>query len=229
MSAFPLTLGYAGSLAYGYGEELVKLIDVLREVGARVRMFSPKPGGVLDALNHATDVVEICGYRPALEAWREIQKTCDAVILPYSNPAGKHEALYRTHFPSKLTEYLALGMPVIVTGPEEATGVKWARSKRQKRHEVGGEGQEAKGREGNFEREHFDILKRAPNGAVPCTTREELVEVLRWLKVDGDLRRELAQRAVEAGRRDFDPVQIKRDFISLLSETTHATEGRVGL
>jgi glycosyltransferase involved in cell wall biosynthesis len=224
-----LTLGYAGSLAYGYGEELVKLIDVLREVGARIRMFSPRPSGILDALNHATDVVEICGYRPALEAWTDIQKTCDAIILPYSNPAGSNELLYRTHFPSKLAEYLALGMPVIVSGPEFATGVKWAKGKRQERHEVGGEGQarhkaigegqEAKGREGNFEREHFDILKRAPNGAVPCTTREELVAVLQRLKADGELRRELAQRALEAGKRDFDPGRIREGLWRTLQET----------
>jgi hypothetical protein len=246
----PLTLGYAGSVAYGYGEELVKLIDVLREVGARIRMFSPKPSGILDPLNHATDVVEICGYRPALEAWKEIQATCDAVILPYSLPAGGNELLYRTHFPSKLTEYLALGMPVIVSGPEWATGVRYAQGRKHKpeagrpepkiapremgrrgdqtgdrgqetegkeaRHEAIGEGQEAKGGEGNFERGHFDILKRAPNGAVPCTTREELVTVLRRLKEDGELREELAKRAVEAGKRDFDPSAIKSKLWEIL-------------
>ena len=208
MSAFPLTLGYAGSVAYGYGEELVRLIPVLREVGARIRMFSPKPSRALDALNHAADVVEICGYRPALEAWREIQETCDAVILPYMNPAEGNELLYRTHFPSKLTEYLALGMPVIVSGPEFATGVKWAR----------GEGREGR----SFERNHFDILKTAPNGAVPCMSREELVGCLRRLRSDAELRMELAKRAREAGRRDFDPGAITRHFVSALIEACNA-------
>jgi glycosyltransferase involved in cell wall biosynthesis len=203
-----LTLGYAGSLAYGYGEELVKLIDVLREVGARIRMFSPKPSGILDALNHATDVVEICGYRPALEAWGEIQQTCDAVILPYSNPAGKYESLYRTHFPSKLTEYLALGMPVIVSGPEFATGVKWAQ----------GADQEVRGEEPEFEKDYVDVVKIAPNGAVPCVSREELVSLLNALKHDGALRSEAAKRAVSAGARNFDPARIRKAYWATLKE-----------
>jgi glycosyltransferase involved in cell wall biosynthesis len=215
MSALPLTLGYAGSVAYGYGEELVRLIPVLREVGARIRMFSPKPSRSLNVLNQASDVVEICGYRPALEAWREIQETCDAVILPYMNPAECNELLYRTHFPSKLTEYLALGMPVIVSGPVFATGVKWAR----------GEGREARGeRQGisNFQSDDFDILKTAPNGAVPCTSREELVGCLQRLRSDAELRMELAKRASGAGRRDFDPVVIRRHFVSALVEACNA-------
>lgn len=209
----PLTLGYAGSVAYGYGEELVRLIPVLREVGARLRMFSPKPTGILDELNRATDVVEVSGYRPALEAWQEIQETCDAVILPYSNPAGKYELLYRTHFPSKLTEYLALGMPVVVSGPEFATGLKWAR----------GEGREARGQRPeavDFERDDFDILKIAPNGAVPCMTRYELVACLRRLREDSALRCELAERAVLAGSEDFDPVRIRKVFWRTLKEVS---------
>lgn len=217
MSAFPLTLGYAGSVAYGYGEELVKLISVLREVGACIRMFSPKPSRSLDVLNQASDVVEICGYRPAMEAWREIQETCDAVILPYMNPAEGNELLYRTHFPSKLTEYLALGMPVIVSGPEFATGVRYANAEKLK----GGKADKLKLQSfQDFSISEFLYL--APNGAVPCSSREELVGCLQRLRSDAELRMELAKRASEAGRRDFDPALIRRHFVSVLVEACKA-------
>jgi len=36
------------------------------------------------------------------------------------------ERMYSIHFPSKLPEYLALGMPIVMVGPECATGVRWA-------------------------------------------------------------------------------------------------------
>lgn len=199
-----LTLGYAGSLAYGYGEALVELIPVLREVGARILISTPKPPEKLKALIEAADIVEWMPHRADINAmWREMQERADVMILPYSNPAGSHELLYRTHFPSKLTEYLALGMPVIVSGPEFATGVKWAR----------GEGGE------DFDRFNFDILNRARNGAVPCTTREKLVACLERLKKDGGMRCELARRAVEAGKRDFDPVKIREKFWKILAAT----------
>jgi hypothetical protein len=216
MSAFPLTLGYAGSVAYGYGEALVALIPVLREVGVRILISTPRPPEKLKALLEATDVVEWMLHRAdIMDMWRTMQERADVMILPYSNPAGPHELLYRTHFPSKLTEYLALGMPVVVSGPEEATGLRYAQPEKLKC----GKAEKLKNNQSVFQSFSIsDFLNFAPNGAVPCTTREELVEVLRRLKGDGSLRRELAERAVSAGRRDFDPGVIRVRFEQTLTE-----------
>jgi len=209
-----LTLGYAGSLAYGYGEALVDLIPVLREVGARILISTPWPPEKLKALLEAIDVVEWMPHRADInDMWRTMQEHADVMILPYSNPAGPNELLYRTHFPSKLTEYLALGMPVVVSGPGFATGLRYAQVEKLKN-----------GKAEKLEHQSFqnfsmsEFLNFAPNGAVPCASREELVAVLRLLKEDGELRRELARRAVEAGKRDFDPVQIRQSFCSVLAE-----------
>lgn len=257
-AAAPLTLGYAGSLAYGYGEALVALISVLRETGARVLMSTPRPPEKLITLLEATDVVEWMPHRADInEMWRTMQERADVMILPYANPAGPHELLYRTHFPSKLTEYLALGMPVIVSGPEFATGVKWARGEgreaRGRRKQPAAADQETKGQPEvgglrpetgdrslqrpadqelkrpkdketeatpleKFERGDFEILEIAPNGAVPCTTREELAACLLRLRQDGELRRGLAERAIEAGCRDFDPREIRKVLEHVLCE-----------
>lgn len=235
----PLTLGYAGSLAYGYGEALVDLIPVLREAGARILISTPRPPEKLKALLEATDVVEWMAHRADInEMWWTMQERADVMILPYSNPAGPHELLYRTHFPSKLTEYLALGMPVIVSGPRFATGVRWACEAQQtgdRSLEIGGGRCQKKMGDRRLdvgEEEplssisqlpssgaRLEILDRAPNGAVPCTSREELVAVLRRLKVDRELRCELARRAFEVGMRDFEPGRIKRDFANILAES----------
>lgn len=236
----PLTLGYAGSLAYGYGEALVALIPVLREVGARILISTPRPPEKLKALLEESDVVEWMPHRADInEMWRTMQERADVMILPYSNPAGPHELLYRTHFPSKLTEYLALGMPVIVSGPEFATGVRYARGAKavapQKiedgKSEMGGQAGRSEIEDRRAEqnrssksqlptsRSGSEILDRSPNGAVPCTTREELVAVLNRLREDGELRCELARRAVAAGRRNFDPVKIREKFWKILAET----------
>lgn len=251
----PLTLGYAGSLAYGYGEALVALIPVLREVGARILISTPRPPEKLKALLDATDVVEWMPHRAdIMDMWRMMQERADVMILPYSNPAGPHELLYRTHFPSKLTEYLALGMPVIVSGPEEATGVRYANAEKLSRglarqplgkpgkaeilkHEKvepetarpktgpsqklkNGKAEKRKFQAADFQRFSVsEFLDFAPNGAIPCTSREELVAVLTRLKEVGGLRRELAERAIFAGKRDFDPGEIKKRFLKALRVT----------
>ena len=49
---------------------------------------------------------------------------CDALLLPYPG-GGWLENVFRTHFPTKVSEYMWQGMPVIFTGPAYATGLRW--------------------------------------------------------------------------------------------------------
>jgi glycosyltransferase involved in cell wall biosynthesis len=122
-----LTLGFAGNLNYGYGEGILQMLPALRGEGARLIIYSRPPAGAAEPLLDADDVCEFRGFVPSGEAWAGLKNDCDALWLPYPDLGGRMERLYRHHFPSKLPEYLALGMPVIVTGPAYATGVRWAR------------------------------------------------------------------------------------------------------
>jgi glycosyltransferase involved in cell wall biosynthesis len=121
-----LVLGYAGGLHYGYGEQLLAILPVLRSTGTKIELFGPTPGGSVAALQAATDVLHFNGYAPTPEeAWRSLLERCDALLQPYLNPPGNHALQYQTHFPSKLGDCLSLGLPVLITGPADASGVKW--------------------------------------------------------------------------------------------------------
>lgn len=123
-----LTLGFAGNLNFGYGEGILQMLPALRAEGARLIVYGHPPAGAAAPLAEAVDCCEFRGFVPSGEAWEGLKKDCDAVWLPYAGLGGQMERLYRCHFPSKLPEYLALGMPVVVTGPAYATGMRWARS-----------------------------------------------------------------------------------------------------
>ncbi|MBW8782060.1 MAG: glycosyltransferase [Verrucomicrobia bacterium] len=121
-----LTLGYAGGLHYGYGEQLLQMLPILRETGTVVELFGSLPSGKVAALRNATDVLHFNGYSSSPEqAWCELLARCDAVLQPYLNPPGEHHLQYRTHFPSKLGDCLSLGLPLLITGPADASGVVW--------------------------------------------------------------------------------------------------------
>lgn len=121
-----LTLGYAGGLHYGYGEQLLTMLPVFRQLGVRVEMFGSVPAGNVATLADATDVFHFHGHAPTPEAaWQGLLAHCDAVLQPYLNPPGQHELQYRTHFPSKLGDCLALGLPLLITGPAYASGMAW--------------------------------------------------------------------------------------------------------
>jgi glycosyltransferase involved in cell wall biosynthesis len=180
-----ITLGFAGNLNFGYGEGILQMLPALRGENARLIIYGRPPSGAAAPLLDAVDCCEFRGYAPTGEAWEGLKRDCDAVWLPYPDLGGQMERLYRHHFPSKLPEYLALGMPVIVTGPAYATGMRWARR--------------------NL-------------GPEPCATNlADLTAILQRLAADQPWRRQLAERCLEAGQRDFDPVKIAADFHDHLS------------
>lgn len=190
-----LTLGYAGGLHYGYGEQLLALLPVLRETGTRLEYFGPPPAGVVAALAAATDVIRFNGYAPTpAEAWRTLLVRSDAVLLPYLNPAGSHAQQYRTHFPSKLGDCLSLGLPLLVTGPDFASGLSWCREQGE--------------------------LAYLISDPAPAAFKA----ALRSFRDDADLRVKLATRA-QAGANAFAPAALRRQLSDTLTHVSsnHAT------
>jgi glycosyltransferase involved in cell wall biosynthesis len=182
-----LTVGYAGTMSYGYGKQLQYIIPALRKAGVKLRIYS------LDCLiTDAPDVVTNCGYAKAAEiTWERVKAECDAVILPYCWSDDEHQELYKTHFPSKLSEYLALRMPVLIIGPSYATGVKWG-------------------------------LQNPDAAIVVSENKQEfLVNAFTQLKLSVSLRERLSQAAFVSGCRDFDPAEIRNQFLKSLVEISN--------
>lgn len=191
-----LSLGFVGNLNYGYGDELVRWLPAVRACRARLLIFSHPPGGSCQSLLEAPDCVDFRGFAPALDAWETVKRECDAVILPYpARPDNKMANLYSYHFPSKLPEYLALGMPVIVSGPPYATGVKWAR--------------------------RCPNAVAIPTD----NSLSALISELRDLTRNADRRAALAEAGWYAGQAEFDPHAIRSVFMACLLNARSAVRG----
>ncbi|HRH95016.1 MAG TPA: glycosyltransferase [Prosthecobacter sp.] len=190
-----LTLGYAGGLNYGYGQRLKEMVPILREAGVRLNIYGgalPEPVG--------TDVVVNMGrISPPELLWERVKAECDALLLPYGFPNLGHEELYRSHFPSKLPEYLALGMPVIISGPEYATGVKWGL-------------------------QHPDACV-----AITAQDGDVWQKTLARLRDDAEWRKSLSASAVIQGHRDFDPLAIRARFQDIVRSAVSAESGDPGV
>jgi glycosyltransferase involved in cell wall biosynthesis len=183
-----LTLGFVGNPNYGYGEQLVKMLPALREANARLVAYGHAPRGTAAQLAAAPDVVELRGFVPTPEeAWEGVKRDCDVMLFPYLVPPGAMERMYAIHFPSKLPEYLALGMPIVMIGPDSATGVRWAKSRR-------------------------DAVLLLDAGA-PERWESELCRLVS----DEGLRSRLGAAALSAGANDFDPVVIRQRFLTTLA------------
>lgn len=182
-----LVIAYVGNLAYGYTEGLEQLLPIFRRHGITLRVYAFRTPQFIGEPG-----VEYAGTYSLDELWSQVQKDCDVVILPYCNPEHGHENLYRTHFPSKLPEYLALGMPVLISGPSYATGVQWGV-------------------------DHPDACV-----VVQWDSPNEWDRTLWRLTKDHDYRCALAQGAVAAANGELAPERIEFLFKSRLNDVAKA-------
>jgi glycosyltransferase involved in cell wall biosynthesis len=66
-------------------------------------------------------------FVPQEEIIPTLRREADLLLLPTAFE-GKGRVVNQTNFPSKLSEYTATGLPLLVWGPEETSGVQWATS-----------------------------------------------------------------------------------------------------
>lgn len=177
-----LTLGYAGSLGLGYREGLLSILDALTATNTKLNLYTRDQHCLID---HPQIINR--GFYPPEKLWPIVQAECDAVLLPYAF-YGVMTRVYRTHFPTKLAEYCWVGMPMLLIGPDYATGMRWGQ-----RHPEAA------------------LTATAPDATV-------LGSVLELLQNDHELRVGMARAGVAAAREEFDPVVIKQQFVGLLRQ-----------
>jgi hypothetical protein len=182
-----LTLAFAGSMSLGYPEGIRSLLPALRAANARLHVYT-----------HYKDVIEDpCivnrGFLAPEALWPVVQEECDAVLLPYAFE-GEILKLYRTHFPTKISEYCWTGMPILITGPDSATGVRWGMR-------------------------HPEAALVATDPAVSV-----LAPMLERLRTDDSLRSRLAAGSAAIALSEFEPRAARSRFVELMRQARAANK-----
>lgn len=176
-----LVLGFAGSLSYGYGEALERICRFLLGSTAIVRIYSR------DKPRWSAPNMEYGGCLPSEELWVQFKNECDASLLVYHFDYPESR-LYQTHFPTKLSEYAWLGMPMVMAGPSHATGIIWGL-------------------------EHPGAC-----AVVTQADLEPMQMRLREILESAELRIQMAKAAADAAQNEFDPKKIRFRFHQILSK-----------
>lgn len=174
-----LTVAFAGSLHF-YGRELQRLMPAFEQTGSRLNFYGPE---TVELPRSAALVNR--GVWPIDKLWNAVQSECDALILPYPG-GGWLKNVFRTHFPTKVSEYMWQGMPVIFTGPDYATGLRWG----------------------------LDHPQACIAVADPSC--EEMAKVLIELRDDVAERVRLGDEALKTAKAEFDPAAIRERFCRFL-------------
>ena len=117
----PFTIAFAGTInTDGYVQALIALREALKQVNGRLLIFGPTQF----ALNDPN--TKNCGLVRSAELLRHLREEADALFVPMSF-AESDRANMELAFPSKLADYTATGLPLLIYGPNYCSAVAWAR------------------------------------------------------------------------------------------------------
>lgn len=121
-----LTIAFAGSInTPGYVRALQMMGRCLERIGGRLLIFGPltEHAAARAGLNQGN--VQLCGMLTSTELVNRLRAEVDALFVPmsFSPDDREYSAL---SFPSKLTDYTIVGLPLLIYGPDYCSAVRWA-------------------------------------------------------------------------------------------------------
>ncbi len=120
-----LTIGYAGNLFIrDYFEMLGELAAALRRINGRIVIYGPVTAAEFHAKGLAAENIELRGMVGSCDLILRLREEVDALFVPMSFTAADR-CFSEFSFPSKLTDYTATGVPLLVQGPAYSSVVKW--------------------------------------------------------------------------------------------------------
>jgi len=125
-SDHPFTIAFAGTInSPGIGRLLRTLADSLEPCDGRLVLFGPlTPEQAASAgLEHPR--IRLGGLLASADLMVRLRAEADALFIPMSF-AGRDRRNMRLNFPSKLTDYTSVALPLLICGPAECSAAQWA-------------------------------------------------------------------------------------------------------
>lgn len=183
----PFTVAFAGNVFYrGQLQLIVTVGELLRRLGGKLLLFGPHDRSRMEAAGMDMSVAVLRGTLQSVDLIKAMRSEAHALLLPWTFEQAEIEEL-SVSFPSKLTDYMATGLPILAWGPADNPVDTWLK-------EVPGT--------------MVNITSQAP---------EPVLEALKALARDELWRLELGRNALEAGKRYFSPDVAARLFEAALA------------
>jgi glycosyltransferase involved in cell wall biosynthesis len=123
----PFTIAFAGTInSGGYIQALIALQNSLKAVGGKLLIFGPLTADVAQQVGLDDPHTEICGLLSSSQLVARLREEAHALFVPMSFEES-HRTNMQMAFPSKLADYTATGLPLLIYGPPYCSAVTWAR------------------------------------------------------------------------------------------------------
>jgi glycosyltransferase involved in cell wall biosynthesis len=122
----PFTVAFAGTIYPLYSDGLRRMAAALRATcSGRLIVYGPAPSQSVRALLQEPNL-ELRGRVNAAELIERCRREAHAMFVPITY-VDEHRSNVEVAFPSKLADCTAMGLPLVIDGPEYSTAVRWAR------------------------------------------------------------------------------------------------------
>jgi glycosyltransferase involved in cell wall biosynthesis len=123
----PPIVAFCGMIHHDGTAALVReLAAILDQLGGRLDLYTSLGKSDLAERALSSPAVRLRGFLPAEELGERIGESAHALFLPTSfEPRERTDVA--TLFPSKLADYTAIGLPVLIWAPADSSASRWAR------------------------------------------------------------------------------------------------------
>ncbi len=123
----PFTVAFGGSInSPGYVSALVNMANALAPIDGRLLIFGPSTPEALRQAGLDRSNILLRGLVKSSELMTRLREEADALFVPMSF-APTDRPNMEISFPSKLTDYTAVGLPLLIYGPDYCSAVRWAK------------------------------------------------------------------------------------------------------
>lgn len=120
------TVAFAGTInGEGYIRRLQLMAEALRELGGTLLLYGPTTREQASRIGLDAPNIELRGLLQSSELIVRLRDEADLLFVPMSfRPEDRINM--ELSFPSKLTDYTATGLPLLINGPDYCSAVRWA-------------------------------------------------------------------------------------------------------
>jgi glycosyltransferase involved in cell wall biosynthesis len=181
-----ITCAFAGSInTLGYVRVIKVLAESLRVLGGRLLIFGPIRSEEAVKAGFDQPNIELRGLLSSNELIGRLRDEANLLFVPMSFDEDDKSNM-EINFPSKLADFTAVGIPLLIWGPPYCSAVRWAR-------------------------ENVDAAE-----VVDAMDISQLTKALDRLASDPERRFKLAARALELGNQFFSHPEALRKIYSAL-------------
>lgn len=122
-----LIVAFAGTInSGGYARLLRALAECLRQRNGTLLLFGPFKRESLAGWGLNQPNVRCEGLIASHDLIQRVRRDVDVLFVPMSFGGVGEQENMRSGFPSKLTDYTATGLPLLICGPNYCSAVRWA-------------------------------------------------------------------------------------------------------